>query len=262
MRVFSATEAGRSLFQLYRARIEIRHRVLGGVPKDAELIESWLRTKAGISDQEELRNAWLRTLFELGVDVVDNMSFDEAVEASKRLAANKVTTGFKVDCDRGVYLESRQLKAGIRETINILYGGTRIGPTRKGARSYVAERVFVTPDRLFLDRAEPDGVELMVGHVNGPQGHHSVLSYHEYVQAPASLDFTVLVAEDSVPEEWWARIWTLFEQNGLGAVRSQGNGTFDLVQWDKLGVPTQEQFEAMIAADRVPLSRQPVAGRG
>jgi hypothetical protein len=87
-----------------------------------------------------------------------------------------------------------------------------------------------------------------------------VLSYHEYVQAPACLDFTVLVAKDSVPEEWWPRLWTLFEQNGVGAVRSQGYGTFDLVRWDKLGVPSQEQFETIIATDRVQLSRQPLPG--
>jgi hypothetical protein len=255
--IFSATEAGRRLFQLYRARLEFRNKVLGGVPKDPQLIESWLRSRAGISDQEELRQAWLRTLLEIGVQVADTMSFEDAVEASKKLAADKVTNGFKVERSRGLYLEARQVKAGIRETINILYGGTRIGPTRKGARSYVAERVFITPDKLFLDRREPDGVELLVGHISGPQGPRSVLSYHEYVQAPAALEFTVMVAEDAVPEEWWARLWTLFEQNGLGAVRSQGYGTFDLVRWDKLGVPTQEQFESMVAADRVPLSRQP-----
>jgi hypothetical protein len=161
------------------------------------------------------------------VPIVENMSFDDVVEASsRRLAANKVTIGFKVDPGRGLYLESRQVKAGIREVINILYGGTRIGPTRKGARSYVAERVFVTPERLFLGSDEPDGLELMVGHLSGAQGQRSVLSYHEYVQAPAALDFTVMMAEDSVPEEWWARLWTLFEQNGLGAARSQGHGTF------------------------------------
>jgi hypothetical protein len=113
-------------------------------------------------------------------------------------------------------------------------------PTRKGARAFVAERVFVTPDRLYLDRREPDGVELIIGHLTGPQGPRSVLSYHEYVEAPAAVEFTVLVAEDAIPRDRWPRVWTLFEQNGLGATRSQGFGTFDLVRWDPAGVRAGE----------------------
>jgi len=236
MGVFSDTAAGRDLFQRYTARLAFRARLLGGVPKDPHLVEAWLRARADISDEDELHHTWLRTLGELGVDIGEQISPDDALAASRKLAETRLTTGFKVDAERGLYLEARQVKAGLRENINILYGGQRVGPTRKGARGFVAERVFVTPDRLYLDRREPDGVELIIGHLSGPQGPRSVLSYHEYVEAPAAIEFTVLVAEDAVPQLWWPRVWTLFEQNGLGATRSQGFGTFNLVRWDRAGV--------------------------
>jgi hypothetical protein len=240
MGIFSETVAGRELFQRYVARLAFRSKLLGGVPKDPHLVEAWLRARAGINDEDELHHAWLRTLGQLGLDTGEQVSVDDAVAASRKLAETRLTTGFKVDSEHGLYVEARQVKAGLRENINILYGGQRVGPTRKGARAFVAERVFVTPDRLYLDRREPDGVELIIGHLSGPQGPRSVLSYHEYVEAPAAIEFTVLVAEDAVPQPWWPRVWTLFEQNGLGATRSQGFGTFDLVRWDRVDAPTRE----------------------
>jgi hypothetical protein len=256
MGVFSGTAAARELFQSYRARIAFRNKLLGGVPKDPELVEAWLRSKAGISDQDELRHAWLRTLLELGMEVSEQTTFEDAMSASRKLAGSKVTTGFKVSAERGLYIESRQVKAGLRENVNILYGGSRVGPTKKGPRSFVAERVFITPDELYLDRREPDGVELIIGHLAGPQGPRSVLSYHEYVAPPVSIEFTVMVAEDSIPHEWWPRVWTLFEQNGLGATRSQGYGTFDLLAWERVAVREEEQREAVRGGQPAHLARR------
>jgi hypothetical protein len=48
-----------------------------GVGSGNSVIEAWLRSKAGITDQEELRHAWLRTLYEMGVEVTEDMTFDE-----------------------------------------------------------------------------------------------------------------------------------------------------------------------------------------
>jgi hypothetical protein len=88
-------------------------RLLGGVARDPQLVEAWLRGKVGISDKDELRHAWLRTLLELGTNVSEQTTFADAISVSKKLAESKVTAGF-------------------RENVNILYGGTRVGPTRKG----------------------------------------------------------------------------------------------------------------------------------
>jgi hypothetical protein len=217
------------LFVRYNARIAFRDKLLGGVPKDPRLIEAWLRARAGLDDGDELRQAVLRTVAELGESPASNGDHDDPVRASEQLAVRRVTTGFKV-AEEGLYLEARQVKALLKECTNILFGGERWGPTRKGPKSYLAERVFVEPERLYLGITQPAGLELIVGHHTGPAGPHSTLGYHEYVLRP-ELDFSVLVLRDVITPAQWADVWVLAQQIGLGAVRSQGYGRFRLVAW-------------------------------
>jgi len=267
MGIFSTDLSARSLFTLYACRLTFRDRVMGGIGRHPAAIEGWLRAKAGIEAREEILHGMLRTLSEMGVPIHEGMSFDDAIAASKQVAANERTQGFKSDPKLGLYVEARQVKAMLKESINILYAGQRVGATKKGPKSFAAERVFVSPQRIFLQRHDPkadvtspDGVELVVGHVTGPAGPRSTLGYNEYVIRP-TIDFTVMVAEDSIPHEWWPRLWTLAEMNGLGALRSQGHGCFDITRWDKLGVPSAEQFEQIVRDDALKLIDQPLPAR-
>jgi hypothetical protein len=165
--------------------------------------------------------------------VSEDMSFEQLEELSKGLAAEKQTNGFKRGAE-GLYLETRAVKAGLKEWTNILYAGQRVGPTKKGPKSYTAERVFPVGDEIPLGRQEPDGVHLFIGHTSGPSGPKSNLTLYEYVQQP-SIAFELLVAEDSIPHDWWPRIWPIGEENGLGALRSQGFGRFSVTHWERLG---------------------------
>lgn len=243
MGIFEPTAS--DLFTTYSARIRFRDRLMGGVPKNPKIIEGWLRAKAGIEQEEEIRRATLRTLLELGADVTPDMSFEELEKASEALAAQRQTNGFKMD-ENGLYIESRQVKAMLKESVNILYpygsgkwGGRKTVDRKTGAekdtggksaKSFVAERVFISPDRLSLGRPEPDGVELFIGHVTGPQGPQSTLTYHEYV-SEAEITFDVMVLRDEVKAEHWPEIWLHAQENGLGALRSQGFGRFDVEAW-------------------------------
>lgn len=218
---------------------------MGGTPKDPKLIEGWLRAKAGITDDTgELRVALLRTLGELGADVNPDMSFEELEAASEKLAGVKETTGFKRGT-YGLYIEARQIKAAMKESTNILYAGEKWGATKKGPRSFLAERVFVTPDTTWLGRTEPDGIEMVVGHVSGPQGPRSTLGYHEYTRQ-SEIVFDVLVTRDSIEQGWWADLWEHMQENGLGALRSQGYGKFDIWAWDQIP-PTSDAPEPPFA---------------
>jgi hypothetical protein len=205
---------------------------MGGTPKNPDIIEGWVRTKMGLSVEEEVQSVMRRTMIENGTWKPE-MTQEEIDEASKQVAQLKETSGFKVDPEFGLYLDQRQLKAALKESTNILYAGDKWGPTKKGPRQFLTERVFVTPDHLCLGRMEPDGVEMVIGHIIGPQGPRSTLGYHEYVLR-AVLDFDVLVARDAIQPEWWIDIWTHMEENGLGALRSQGYGRFDLLAWEKV----------------------------
>jgi hypothetical protein len=220
------------LFTDYRVTIQLRDKLMGGIPKNPAIIEGWLRSKAGIEQQEEVRQAMLRTLLELGAEVHPSMTFDELEEASRHLAASKSTNGFKVDGD-GLYLESRAVKAMLKESTNVLFAGERWGKTKKGPKSFLAERVFVNPDHVTLGIKEPSGVELFIGHTSGPQGRQSNLTYHEYVEVP-ELTFTIRVAEDAIARDQWALLWVHAQENGLGALRSQGFGRFDVTAWERV----------------------------
>lgn len=242
------------MFTTYAATIRFRDRLMGGTPKNPKIIEGWLRSKAGIEQEEEIRRATLRTLLELGADVTPDMSFEELEKASEALAASRQTNGFKIG-EQGLYLESRTVKAMLKESVNILYphGSGKWGSRRttgrdgaekevggKGAKSFIAERVFVSPDKLWLGRTDPDGVEMFIGHVMGPKGPQSTLTYHEYVGG-AVVDLSIMVLRDEVRAEYWPEIWVHAQENGLGALRSQGFGRFDIERWE----PVKERIHAV-----------------
>lgn len=254
-----------ALWNYYRVELEFRGRLNGGVPKDPAVIEGWLRAKAGIADTEEIRQAMVRTLRELGADVRPDMTYAEMVEASEALASEKSTNGFKRD-GGGLYIEGRQVKAMIKEATNAYFAGDKDwGPTNKAPKSYVAERVFVWEDVVHLGRAEPDGVELSIGHITGPGGRHATITYYEYVER-VRLVFHLMEARElrapraarksgselngaedkavpksapkpSVTRAQWAVIWTASQELGLGARRSQEQGKFDIVVWERVDQP-------------------------
>lgn len=228
------------LFTTYRSTIRFRDRLMGGTPMSPKIIQAWLRTKAGIDKADELRAATARTLLELGLELPEQATYEEMEKASEALAGTQQTNGFKRDAEAGgLYIESRTIKAAIKECVNILYpyqaegNKGKWGATKKAARSFTAERVFVNPDHIYLGRTEPDGVDLFIGHTSGPQGQRSNLTYHQYVER-AEITFDIISAEDGIELEQWKRIWVLMQENGLGALRSQGFGRFDLERFERI----------------------------
>jgi len=223
------------LWTVYEARLAFRDKLVGGVPKDPKLIEGWLRAKAGLDNGQELRQALIRTLAEIGVDTHLDASEAELAAASSALASQRRTTGFKFDSS-GLYVESRQIKAMLKESTNIVFAGERWGPTKKAARAFLAERVFVEPDKLSLGVLEPSGVQQIIGHVTGASGPRSTLGYYEFVERP-TLAFRVLVMRDCVAADHWQDIWAHAQENGFGALRSQGHGRFDVIDWRRCMPP-------------------------
>lgn len=221
-----------SPFARYRVEIRFRAKLMGGVPKAPDVIEGWLRSKAGVTDEAEIGHMTALTLAQrLGVDP-GSADIEDMIAASREVAASKSTNGFKADGD-GLYVEGRQVKALLKEVTNIVYAGEKWGPTRKGARNFVAERVFVVEDRIHLGRTQPDGIEQVIGHVSGPQGARSTLTYHEYVFQP-TCSFTLMSHRDCIKPDQWVDLLILAQEEGLGALRSQGHGRFSVQAFDKL----------------------------
>jgi len=119
-------------------------------------------------------------------------------------------------------------------------GQPRTGPSRGGvvsppvvADGHAPRGVFVEPDCLWLGVTEPAGVEMTIGHVFSPTGPRSIVGYHEFVQH-ASLELQVLTMRDCLTPEQWADLWVHAQENGLGALRSQGFGRFFIEQWERI----------------------------
>lgn len=258
------------LFTMYHARLQMRSQLMGGIPKDPHVIEQWIRSKAGVTDEQEITAMMIRTLYELGIDVPDDATTEQVIEASKQLAG-KAAVGFKRD-EQGLYIEGRQVKAMLKECVNIIYSGSEgwANPRakkkadtgealyRKAPRNFTAERAFVNPERLHLGVMEPAGVELVIGHVIGPQGPRSTLTYYEYVERPA-IEFAVMVTDDAIPQDAWPLIWVQAQEIGLGAVRSQGNGRFDIEGWDRFTPAEVVAFQARIQQEQPPGEAEPAA---
>jgi hypothetical protein len=206
--------------------------LVGGCPKDPKLVEGWLRKNLGVDDETELRQQALIHLREMGVEVAADAEWSDIVDASESIAGEKQTQGFKVDAEGRPYIEARQIKAGIKESVHILFAGDKWGKTKKGPKSFVAERVFVKPDAIAVGDAIT-GVHFHVGHITGPRGPQATVGYAEYVDQP-EISFSIRALEDAISDDKWAQIWAHMELNGLGAMRSQGFGQFEVVEWKKV----------------------------
>ncbi len=191
-------------------------------------------------------------------DIHEGMTLDDIKKVADEYQGDKKTVGFKTDPTHGIYIEGRQPKAGMKEVINILYAKERWGETKKGPKGYFSERVFVPEQRIYLDMPEPSGTETIIGHVPSPQGMKSTLTRYEYADKPI-IRFRLISLKDCITADIWREALTLFQEIGLGAVRSQSYGTFDVLrfgklepgEWDHLiirqGVETPS--EELIAAD-------------
>lgn len=197
--------------------------IAGGTPTDPKVAEGWLRTKLGVDRDDLIREMVAEVMVERGVT---------ADEATTIVNTSKHLNGFKRD-ENGLYVEGRQLKAGLKEAASIAVAAGALtargwGKTNKGLLSYLAEHVFVVEDRLHLGVTEPTGIAQRFVHTFRGNG----IQYEEYV-TDAKIDFTV-IADHDFSEAEWAAIWLRGEQNGIGASRSQGFGRYEVTRWDRL----------------------------
>lgn len=213
-------------FTTFEAELQFRHWVMGGVPSDPKVMEAWIRSQMDLTDSTEIKMMVEQTAIERGIPFPLNA--EDTVAVSKILAEEMKANGFKRD-ERGIYLEERQIKAALKEAVHILYAKEKWGTTGKGPKAFVAERVFVEPRQLHLGMAKETGVHLFVGHVTGPQGPRSTLTNYQYAERP-SLTLRLMVGTNAVKElaGRWPDIWRHMQENGLGALRSQGFGRFDI----------------------------------
>jgi hypothetical protein len=243
-----------TVYTYYRTVLQFEDRIMAGTPADPDIVRGWLASKMGVSDEVELLNLTAETMQSVGItEARQGMTTEELRAIADQYAAEKSTNVFRRFDGVGLYLEGRCLKAGFKESINSLYPHERSwGLTGKSVKGMAAERVHAKQGHLFLCQpadpyefdpsewtegvrtmTEPSGIETFVGHTNGPKGPQSNLTRVEYVVQPR-IYATVEVAEDFIPADQWPRVWVHLQEIGLGSLRSQSQGKFKVLQFQRV----------------------------
>jgi len=226
-------KAAAQTYTQYRATLRFKNLIVGGIPSDKSVIEGWIRSRMDLGD------AAISELVEQTVEERGVLTPDEAIEAVMQSELAPSVNGFKRDDNGQLCIEGRIVKAALKEWMNSAYPGTKFpGKTkieglRKGLMGYAAEAVRVDDLLIGLGVKEPTTIEERIKHVMTPQGPRSSINRVEVVEQP-EVTFTISVRDDFIPEDAWARIWSVGEAIGLGSDRGRSDGQFELTEWQRL----------------------------
>lgn len=221
----------------YRVQLQVRDKLVGGVPSSKSVIKGWLKSRLDVGDRD-LEEITAKTLADRFPD--RQPSADELTEALLESDAAPSINGFKRTATGELAYESRCMKAALKEFANSAYPGTdwpgkkKIAAAfRKGLMSTIAERVFVEGIYIPLGVTEPSGVEERIKHVMTAQGPRSSINRVEFVQSPL-IEFELKVHDDDALSEVWPRLWERGEDIGVGSDRGRSDGRFELVCWERI----------------------------
>ncbi len=243
----------------WRVTLQFRNRVIGGIPavglegtdpeKERDILRVWLHQRFGDRLSEE----------ELEAEI------DKTMEETYASEEPKSTTTFKSVEGVGLYIEGRQVKAMLKEAGGRLGLGKRVAAVKDGKKTLeegrpslkqdLHEALHVDEDVIYLTRngqpitepdgtvsptfdvipvEKPDGYEVRPIHVIGPQGPRTSIKRSAYVDG-AQIGFTVRILNAVILSEENLKDILAFGQDlGLGADRSQGNGKFTVIGFERV----------------------------
>lgn len=149
-------------------------------------------------------------------------------------AQNQHLVGFSRDSERGYYIHGYHVKAMIKEAASIARAVGKLpakwGLTNKGIYGFVAEHIMVPEDHIYFGVTDLTDEPVQTFPENKRLGLRGI-QYSEWIP-DAKVDFTV-IADHDFKEHEWAMLWLTAEQQGLGSMRSQGFGRFQVTRWDR-----------------------------
>jgi len=213
----------------FTVTIRTTHRLIGGIPavnlsddKGRDIMEAWLRKSlAGKLSEEEIAE-------------LAEKSFAEAYAET----AEEASTTFKRD-ENGIYIECRQIKAMLKEAASRLGYGKAVKGTRPSLRQDIHEALHVDGDACYIMRdgqhvTEPDGYEARPIHVMTAMGPRTGIKKTAHVNN-AELTFTVRILNMvALKEEHLINMLAFGQDLGIGADRSQGNGKFEVINFERI----------------------------
>ena len=232
------------MFKTVEIEIELTTAIVVGIPQKPEMIQAWVASKM----KEQLNEAEMAKLATRTLEELPRLADEKAAEHSY----NTFKTAPLPDGREAVYIESRQVKAMIKENSNILRDvlikNEAKGEAKKSRftalKSKVAETVFVVEEPLFMWRPEngervyvtkPEASEEKPIHVMTAQGPRTALKRVDLVKPGVHITFKLKYLNGATADE--ALLQTFFElaqMNGLGSDRSQGRGQFTVLRFDSV----------------------------
>lgn len=202
----------------------------GGIPMDPAVVKSWCRSKLRDTRSDtEIAQIIAQTMADMGCS--EDEAVDKAVEKGLLAGMNS----FKFD-DNGLFIEGRMVKAAVKEAVSCAAAADKIemrgwGKTKKFLTNFLPEHVFVDEETLYIMRdgehvKEPDGKNQKFIHTFRGDS----IGYEHYVKN-AEISFTVKT-DYPFSKRDWAIIWLTGERQGVGASRSQGYGTYEVIEWE------------------------------
>jgi len=200
------------IWRKYKARIQVRDKMLGGVPKNPEVLKQWLEIKAHpkLKDPPE-----------------DLEKAEEWVESEEK----KNWCGFWQN-ENGLYIElARWTKGMIKKCAKVL----KITSTKRGSRDVIFNGLYIKPELFHLEKEKADGYLEHFGEITDARGNRrSIVSRFDYVAKP-EIEFEIWVVDTNVlSKDDIEKILVLGQEKGLGAFTSQGYGKYDLLEFDLL----------------------------
>lgn len=210
---------GRWALAHYRVRLHV-DRLVGGIPKNPELIKAWLIGR-GVT---------------LGVETLAKEEAAKLPPEDENTIIEGAWKGFFKD-EMGLFIEPRNIRGMLKQSARAIpEGGTK---TVKAALKKLTDNLAIAPSRIRMGRSgkyltEPDGCEERAVHVMTPKGPRTALKRSDYV-LNVEVEFTMSPSHPDLTEAWlkdlveYASVYL-----GLGSDVSQEEGKFRLKDWEKL----------------------------
>lgn len=220
-------------WKIFEVKIKTTARVVGALPKDPNVIDTWVESRGKKHGRDPKEIAELKEKVK-----------DETVPQTEE-DIEKNWKGFKYD-DTSIYLESRCVKANIREGLSTL--DYMKGKGSMAVKQAFQHGLFVQPQRIRFYRngkliTEPEGQQDRVLHVMTMRGMRDCLSREDYVEEGATVSFKVRIVVPSggdrkspyITETMLKEALEVGQWVGLGASRSQGFGTYKITSFKEVG---------------------------
>ena len=201
---------GSPVLARYRVELQVRDRVVGGIPKRADLIEPWLASR-GVPPT---------AVQEMAEQVKEEVITQET---------ERIWTTFKGDDKEGYYIEGRQIKAMLKDAAR----GAQATKKVPGLLSKIKHGMEIAPARIVLSEkitaAEEKPISVMTA-----RGPRTSLKKFDFITQPRVV-FDILVGSPDLSRDVLRFLLEYAEQfEGIGASVSQGEGKFDIERFEEV----------------------------